>query len=354
MILPGFGNLEVKESSGEAPEAGKRIDPPGVNIFFDSNFSKDDGLLASSLAEDEGLDPEEASQQVLELVDNIKFSLDKGVPSPVAGVGTFNRDNEGKVSFTPDKEWILEPDQYGLEPMDIPELEELKKEKREAPVKKEDRVVIPVKQKGPVKQSPEKPAESVEEKETAKPAKPVEAKPEKAVVHAPPSPPPPVQEPQKRERAHRKTRMWRIIWAVVALLIVVLLVVLFVPAEYLDIINPVEREATEAEATDPSATDEPADVREEPVAGTGETGGDETQPIDSYFLIAGSFKHLGYASELEDQLKAMGYETDVMVTEIRMYRVSVGGYATKEEALKSLEGIRSTPGLESCWLLSNE
>ncbi len=327
MILPGFGNLEIKETAGEIPEAGKRIDPPGVNIIFDSNFSKDDGLLASSLAGDENLDPEEASQQVLELVDNIKFSLDKGVPCPVAGAGTFDRDDEGKVYFTPEREWILEPDQYGLEPMDLPELVQPR-------AKVSDKKAEPVKAKEPVKPAPETPTE---------PAKPV--------VHATPSPLPP-REPQKQEKPHRKTKMWRIIWAVVVVLIVILLVILFVPTDRLNIINPAETEATGPGTIE---TDQPADPEETPAVVTEETPpAMELALVDSYFLIAGSFRHLGYASELEDQLKAMGYQTDVMVTEIRMYRVSVGGYATKEEALENLEKIRSAPGMESCWLLSNE
>jgi len=36
-----------------------------------------------------------------------------------------------------------------------------------------------------------------------------------------------------------------------------------------------------------------------------------------------------------------------------MYRVSVASYATKEEAEKELRRLKSQPGLQSCWLLSN-
>jgi hypothetical protein len=42
-----------------------------------------------------------------------------------------------------------------------------------------------------------------------------------------------------------------------------------------------------------------------------------------------------------------------MITENRMYRVSVASYATKEEAEKALLQIKSEPGLQSSWLLSN-
>ena len=72
-----------------------------------------------------------------------------------------------------------------------------------------------------------------------------------------------------------------------------------------------------------------------------------------FFIIAGSFQNLKNASDLQDRLKGMGYPAEVIVTENRMYRVSVSSYATKEEAERDLAGIKSEPGLDACWLLSN-
>ena len=52
-------------------------------------------------------------------------------------------------------------------------------------------------------------------------------------------------------------------------------------------------------------------------------------------------------------MNSRGFQAEVMITENRMYRVSVASYATKEEAEKELTNIKSEPGLQSCWLLSN-
>ncbi|MCK4748307.1 MAG: hypothetical protein KAT15_14755, partial [Bacteroidales bacterium] len=125
VILPGFGNLEIKESESGATPSGNRIDPPGLSIKFDAGFSKDDGILAAAYATGEGVDAEEAAQRVLELVDAIKFALDKGEAYPLTEAGTFSRDDDGKVRFETDPGWVLEPDQYGLESMDLLELDEL-------------------------------------------------------------------------------------------------------------------------------------------------------------------------------------------------------------------------------------
>ena len=78
VVLPGFGNLEVKWPEGAETPTGNRINPPGISVRFDTGYSKDDGVLAGAMAEGEKLEGEEAQQRVLELVDAIKFALDKG------------------------------------------------------------------------------------------------------------------------------------------------------------------------------------------------------------------------------------------------------------------------------------
>jgi cell division protein FtsN len=87
-----------------------------------------------------------------------------------------------------------------------------------------------------------------------------------------------------------------------------------------------------------------------------ETEVDQPLPVEetnSFFIIAGSFKKLKNASDLQDQLNSRGFHAEVMITENRMYRVSVASYATKTEAEKELVKIKSQSGLQSCWLLSN-
>jgi len=77
------------------------------------------------------------------------------------------------------------------------------------------------------------------------------------------------------------------------------------------------------------------------------------EPEKNFFIIAGSFRHLQNASDLQDRLKARGYPAEILITENRMYRVSVSSYATKPEAEKALAGIKADRGLEASWLLSN-
>ena len=126
VTLPGFGSLVISQSSGVSSGAG-RLDPPGVVIRFDAEHPRDDGKLAAEYTAGEQLDPEEARQQVLELIDAIKFKLDKGEKYDLDLVGTFSRDDDNRIKFSKDPNWIIDPELFGLPSLDLLELEEEEK-----------------------------------------------------------------------------------------------------------------------------------------------------------------------------------------------------------------------------------
>ena len=343
VILPGFGNLEVKESAGTLSDQEGVFNPPGLQVKFDAGYSKDDDLLASELSIGERLDAEEGRQQVLELVDAIKFALDKGEPYTLPETGSFTRDSNGKVHFRIDRNWILEPAQYGLEPLDLLELDETE-EIEEVP---SEPVAIEADESFAVESQKPKPSPYMQATGTA---------PSRVAVR---------QDHQKERRPGR----WRTIWIVAVALIVVLVVLILVPSNKLNITgrkSPPPAVSTgpdpalntpqvtgEEEADHPSDFESltPESLENEPA----ETIEKPAQPAarNKYFLIAGSFSHLKNASDLQDRFKARGVETEVMITENRMYRVSVGSYPTMGEAEKELARVKSLSGFESCWILSN-
>ncbi len=382
VILPGFGNLEVSESSGGVPVSGNMIDPPGTRVRFDSGYSRDDGELASVLAAGEELSSEEAGQRVLELVDSIKFALDKGAPYAIPETGTFTRDGDGKVHFKVDSGWVIEPDQYGLESMDLLELEVLPAEEGDtSEVKKSTEKPKTEKPEG--KPNAEK-AEVLPEKDKSiekpekKPAPAVPAPAAPAATTAPASRPiTKLAEPQTPKRSSRPLSRWRIIWVVAGVLIAILIVLIFVPVDSFrndksdnPVVNGTESNELQDNSGASSDIEESTNVATEPKnnedqptdevdSGPAETPAEtpaESQPLrtdNNFFIIAGSFKHLKNASDLQDQLLARGYKAEVMVTENRMYRVSAASFVTKDEAEKTLVGVKAEPGMEACWLLSN-
>lgn len=328
VILPGFGNLEVKlQRIAETPSGG-RINPPGLSVRFDSGYSKDDGELAEKLANGEGLDLEEAQQRVLELVDAIKFSLDKGENFQLPEAGTFSRDADGKVHFLSDPEWVLAPDLYGLETMELLELEDLQEEEtpgEEAPVQAQSAVTAPDTQRVP-----------------------------RVTPLAPPAP---------KKKGKRRRVIWLLAFALIAILVVILLLPSGDGEQGMNLRRffnkKPDREVVEQNTPD---TDQPEVETEtqvtEPETETVIAEPEAEQPLSTeqaknFFIIAGSFNKLKNASDLQDKLIERGFQAEVLITENRLYRVSVASYTTKEEAERELKQICTEPGLQSCWLLSN-
>jgi nucleoid DNA-binding protein/cell division protein FtsN len=376
VILPGFGNLEIKDAAeGEAP-SGNRINPPGPRVKFDSGYSKDDGVLAATYASFEEISQEEAGQRVLELVDAIKFALDRGEPYPLPEAGSFSRDDDGKVSFQTDPKWVLEPDQYGLESMDLLELDdEPDKASTEAPI--EDKIAPPIKkeeevseeEKPPEEESPEtvEDDKKEEDEKEEEPQSKVEEPPKKEepVVVPPKKPVAQVTQLHEPEEQKKPTNRWRVIWIIAGALIVVLVVLIFIPIEWnkpevesgkveSGKVEPEQSGAREgkAEQSGEVESQKPNVESLKPEEESGEVA-EDSGTEHNFFIIAGSFKNLHNASILQDKLKGRGYPAEVMITENRLYRVSVSSYATKDEANRALAGVKSEPGLESCWLLSN-
>ena len=151
------------------------------------------------------------------------------------------------------------------------------------------------------------------------------------------------QEPRLSWRSGRINNRWRAIYITAGTLIVILVVLIFIPKKRTPIL-PIQQteqlqEDNAAEETLPETQEK---QKPDPVAIT-----------PNFYIIAGSFKNLHNASEMQDQLKARAYKSEVLITENRMYRVTVSSFATEAEAEKVLSGLKSEPGLKSAWILSN-
>jgi cell division septation protein DedD/nucleoid DNA-binding protein len=322
VILPGFGRLTISKSEGVSVESGK-IDPPGVLIRFDVEHPRDNGKLAAEYAAGESIDGEEAKQQVLELVDAIKFKLDKGEKFSLDLVGEFTRDDDDRIHFVKDSNWIIDPDLFGLPSLDLLELEE--EEKAPEPANEDS---VPVKE------------DSIPQQKES--------------------------QPMKKKMANRApVNKWKIIWIIVGSLIIVLVLILLIPTKNSDYgiefskeglvmkENVVSNGGGTVEDTNELVTDVDEQL-EQTETETQEAVQAETQtPIgttNNFFIIAGSFQELQNATELMESLKSEGFPAEIIITESRLYRVAVQSYPEKQQASDDLSRIKAHPGLGSCWV----
>jgi cell division protein FtsN/nucleoid DNA-binding protein len=347
VVLPGFGSLVIIESKGGKGMDGKII-PPGQTIHFDPAHPKGDGKLAGVYAAGERIDPEEARQQVLELVDAIKFKLDKGEKFKLEEVGTFSRDDDNRIHFTKDPDWMIDPKTFGLDSLDLLELED---EEAEEPALKGE----PTGAGAPAVRG----GGAAEEVPAGKTPRSPGRKPGQVT---------PGGKKPSRSIQRKPVNKWKIIWIVVGALIAVLVLILLIPSG-----NGVEfgKEGIVIRdmngKTGGHSSDRPEGERDK--RKTGEDEAVNGQPAEeeaaveaprdeppvqqnSYFIIAGSFQNLQNATELMSKLKASGFPAEMIVTENRMYRVSIRSYADREEAIRELPRVKAESGMEGAWVMA--
>jgi nucleoid DNA-binding protein len=86
IIIPDFGAFIVSREKGQT-------------ILFNNFLSFNDGLLITHICESEGVDSDQASDQIKSYVKQIKSSLDDSGAFTINGIGTFSRDQEGILRF---------------------------------------------------------------------------------------------------------------------------------------------------------------------------------------------------------------------------------------------------------------
>ncbi len=90
-IINNFGTIEVmKEENGK------------YSFSFNPYLRYDDGKIKSLMAEDKGISQDEASLALDRLVDSYNNALQDGEKVVLKGVGTFFKDEDGRVAFEPD------------------------------------------------------------------------------------------------------------------------------------------------------------------------------------------------------------------------------------------------------------
>ena len=364
VILPGFGILKLADSQPELTRSVSKLSPPGIKVKFDASISRDDEELSAVIASGESISEEEAKQRVLEFVDEIRFALDKGDVYKMPGVGTFFRDEDQKIQFEADKSWIIDPEQFGLDTIELLELEDENGETVKSSEGEDVDQETAEQQKDPLKE-----ATAITAKEAV------------------------AAEISGRNR-RRVSKTWRVIWIVTASLAVVLIVMLVIPVNEDGRVGIrlgkdgiivrqnrpsrqvdqgtreeqiVEQETEqETELATGEGSEEITDQAEQEISESDESlqkevpsgtdlnnNDDMPASLNKFFIIAGSFKSLQNASDLQDQLVQEGFQSDIIITENRMYRVSLNSYTTKREAIDALNILRQDSRYANFWVLAN-
>lgn len=132
VILPGFGAFLSQRQSAFIEEGSGSFHPPRKVLSFNSQLSKNDGLLANFIAETEKTTYSQANQQIAEFVENLEQSLREEDMVNLEHIGIFSYSKEEKIQFQPLEKSNFLTDSFGLESIGLTRIQrEVYKEQAE-------------------------------------------------------------------------------------------------------------------------------------------------------------------------------------------------------------------------------
>jgi hypothetical protein len=141
VIIPGFGGFVGNKKSAYIHPVSGIIYPPSKALLFNKNLSENDGLLATHITKEEGIDLHEVSILIEEFVEKIQNELAERSAFKLQKIGTFSKGKEGNISFMQDNSYNYNLASFGMQA-------NLKSKKVERTIKDgEKEVVKTIKQK---------------------------------------------------------------------------------------------------------------------------------------------------------------------------------------------------------------
>lgn len=342
--------------------------PPGKDIRFNRNLTKNDGLLASACADAMGWSFEEADGYVRSEVENYLNRLNDGAKIKLKKIGILYIDGHKNLRFEPDATHNLLKQAWGFETFVLPETVQ--------------RAAASAKEKTPaVEATPEKSAQNREAK----------------VIELPPRETAPSEMPEREKTGSEHTRSIYRVAAATLLPFIALSVYMgvqtgfksegdFTPAD----LNPFSTGSFEGRQYKPSNSADFAafpktyerkfpetdgvfafsfsensadttgvwvDLRkiEETVAvGPVKSSKPAKTNFGTYHIISGCFSEAANAEKHVADLKNRGHNASVLDVHKSLHRVRLESFENYNEALNRLSTVRNDGSFPGAWLLKKQ
>ena len=112
VVIPGWGALVASVSHSRLTDG--RLTPPCRSIGFNQALTHTDGMLASSIARRDGISYQVADSIVRDGVDELRNIYDVNGEVSIDRIGTFTRDDNGSMIFSPAADSIANSPYFGL------------------------------------------------------------------------------------------------------------------------------------------------------------------------------------------------------------------------------------------------
>lgn len=114
VILPGFGAFLTRNQSAWIDEESNNFFPPSKVISFNRQLQANDGLLANYIASVEKCSYELGLKQVRNFSNRLLKDLDEGKVITFKNIGSFSKNKEGSIQFSPQKNKNYNTAAFGL------------------------------------------------------------------------------------------------------------------------------------------------------------------------------------------------------------------------------------------------
>ncbi|MFW6290373.1 MAG: PLDc N-terminal domain-containing protein [Mariniphaga sp.] len=115
VIIPGLGAFLSTYKPAHLDEKSGKMLPPSREITFESRIKNNDGLLAGTIAQEEGIPLTQAYQELENEREEILYQLDTGEKVVLENLGELYYDQNREVQFSSSGKDNLLLDAYGLE-----------------------------------------------------------------------------------------------------------------------------------------------------------------------------------------------------------------------------------------------
>ena len=114
VIIPGFGGFIGNYTPARIDRSDNTFYPPVKQISFNRNLNHNDGLLIGRVSEASGLNYADARNLVMEFASDLTARLARGEKIVFDHIGNFTNNHEGNAQFEPDRDANYHLNSYGL------------------------------------------------------------------------------------------------------------------------------------------------------------------------------------------------------------------------------------------------
>ncbi|MDX5321799.1 MAG: hypothetical protein LPK45_11710, partial [Bacteroidota bacterium] len=146
VVVPGLGGFILNHLPATYNEKEHRFFPERALPFFNKQLQSNDGLLAAALVKHKSFDYSSAISEINRFVDQVKETIQDNRTYAMPGLGEFQQNHEGQITFYPDAGTNVDADSFGLDALQLTPINKAKNVQRKAlaPIRKKSRSWIGV------------------------------------------------------------------------------------------------------------------------------------------------------------------------------------------------------------------